>query len=88
MWVPLSPSYRLVGSSLLIFSLALSILVKNHRGVFGILGAMFAYLVGEIGEAFNTAGPSSLYGLAAGAFVFSVVGIVGGLFEKQTPGRK
>jgi hypothetical protein len=45
-------------------------------GIFGILAAMVVYLI-----AFN--GSSSLYTNAAVAFVFSIVGIAGGVLEKR-----
>lgn len=52
-------------------------------GIFGILAAVLVVLIGGFGEAFNTSGASSLYANAAGAFVFSIVGIAGGVLETR-----
>lgn len=52
-------------------------------GIFGILAAVLVVLIGGIGEAFNATGASSLYANAAGAFVFSIVGIAGGVLEQR-----
>jgi hypothetical protein len=40
-------------------------------------------LIGGVGQAFNATGASSLYTNAAGAFIFSIVGIAGGVLEKR-----
>jgi uncharacterized membrane protein len=52
-------------------------------GIFGILAAVLVVMIGGIGEAFNATGASSLYTNAAGAFIFSIVGIAGGVLEKR-----
>lgn len=52
-------------------------------GIFGILAAILVVLIGGIGEAFNATGASALYTNAAGAFVFSIVGIAGGVLEQR-----
>ena len=50
--------------------------------IFGILGGVFAGLVGSIGDAFG-AGSSGLYANAAGAIIFSVIGMIGAALEKR-----
>jgi hypothetical protein len=40
-------------------------------------------LIGGVGQAFNATGASSLYTNAAGAFIFSIVGIAVGVLEKR-----
>ena len=52
-------------------------------GIFGILAALLVVLIGGIGEAFNATGASSLYANAAGAFVFSIVGIAGSVLKQR-----
>lgn len=52
-------------------------------GIFGILAAVLVVLIGGIGEAFNATGASALYANAAGAFVFSIVGIAGSVLERR-----
>ena len=52
-------------------------------GIFGILAALLVVLIGGVGEAFQATGASSLYANAAGAFIFSIVGMVGGVLEKR-----
>ena len=52
-------------------------------GIFGILGAIIAVMIAGLGETVNVTGASSLYANAAGAFVFSIVGMAGGIFEKR-----
>ena len=52
-------------------------------GIFGILAAVLVVMIGGIGEAFNATRASSLYTNAAGAFIFSIVGIAGGVLEKR-----
>jgi uncharacterized membrane protein len=52
-------------------------------GIFGILAAILVVLMGSIGQAFNATGASSLYTNAAGAFIFSIVGMAGGVLEKR-----
>ncbi len=52
--------------------------------IFGILGALVAVLIQIINESLaNPASGSSLYVNAAGAIVFSIVGIAGGVLEKR-----
>jgi len=52
-------------------------------GIFGILAAILVVLIGGIGQAFNATGASSLYTNAAGAFIFSIVGMAGGVLETR-----
>ena len=52
-------------------------------GIFGILAAVLVVMIGGIGKAFNATGASSLYTNAAGALIFSIVGIAGGVLEKR-----
>jgi uncharacterized membrane protein len=52
-------------------------------GIFGILAALLVVLIGGVGEAFQATGASSLYANAAGAFIFSIVGMAGGVLEKR-----
>jgi len=52
--------------------------------IFGILGALFAVLIQLLNESLaNPVSSSSLYLNAAGAIIFSVVGIAGGVLEKR-----
>jgi zinc-ribbon domain len=51
-------------------------------GVFGILGACVAILVGSFSESL-TGSNQDLYALGGGALVFSVLGIVGGALERR-----
>ncbi|MGZ4881545.1 MAG: hypothetical protein ACXV7G_10855 [Halobacteriota archaeon] len=51
--------------------------------IFGILGAVFAIMVQGIGEAFGATGGTNLYYNAAGAIVFSVIGMVGAALETR-----
>ena len=53
-------------------------------GIFGILGATVAILLGSIGSAFSSATMSSLYYNAVGAIVFSILGMFGGIPLKKT----
>jgi len=50
--------------------------------IFGIIGAVFAIIVQSIGEAFGAAGPN-LYYNAAGAIIFSIVGMAGAVLEER-----
>jgi hypothetical protein len=49
---------------------------------FGIIGAVIAILIQSIGEAFGTGG-TNLYINAAGAFIFSIVGMAGAVLENR-----
>jgi len=51
-------------------------------GVFGILGGVFALMMGSVSEAFSGSS-GDLYALGFGAIIFSILGIVGGIFEKK-----
>jgi hypothetical protein len=51
-------------------------------GVFGILGGVFAWMMGSVSEAFNGSS-GDLYALGFGAIIFAILGIVGGVFEKK-----
>ncbi len=53
-------------------------------GIFGILGATVAILLGSIGSAFSSATMSSLYYNAVGAIAFSILGMFGGIPLKKT----
>lgn len=50
--------------------------------IFGILGAVAAIMIQSIGEAFG-AGGANLYYNAAGAIIFSVVGMAGAVLEQR-----
>ena len=52
-------------------------------GIFGILGALVAIMLQGIGEALNATSGTSLYYNAAGAIIFSVVGMAGGALEQR-----
>jgi hypothetical protein len=52
-------------------------------GIFGIFAAVLFVMIGGIGEAFNATGALSLCTNAAGVFIFSIVGIAGGVLEKR-----
>ena len=52
-------------------------------GIFGILGATVAILLGSIGSAFSSATMSSLYYNAVGAIAFSILGMFGGIPLKE-----
>jgi hypothetical protein len=52
--------------------------------IFGVLGAVFAVMIQILNEALaNPASGSSLYINAAGAIIFSIVGVAGGVLEKR-----
>jgi len=53
-------------------------------GIFGILGAIIAILLGSIGSAFSVATMSGLYYNAIGAVAFSTLGMLGGIPLKRT----
>jgi type I site-specific restriction endonuclease len=48
---------------------------------FGIIGAVLAIAIQSLGEAFNATSGSNLYVNAAGAFIFSIVGMTGAVLE-------
>jgi hypothetical protein len=52
-------------------------------GIFGILGAVLAIMIESLSEAFNATSATSLYYNAAGAIIFSIVGIAGGVLETR-----
>jgi len=53
-------------------------------GFLGFLGAIIAVLAGGISAAYSTSSQSTtLYGLGLSAFIFSIVGVVGGVFERK-----
>jgi len=51
-------------------------------GIFGILGGVLAFLAGSLYSSYYTS-DSGLYWLGAGAIIFSILGIVGGAFERR-----
>jgi zinc-ribbon domain len=51
-------------------------------GFFGILGGIVAFAVGSLSYSYST-GDSQLYWLGGGAFLFSVMAIVGGVYDKR-----
>ncbi len=51
-------------------------------GIFGILAALFVGFVGSVGVALGS-GDGGLYGLAGLGFLFSIMGIVGGMIESN-----
>lgn len=53
-------------------------------GIFGILGAVLLIIIQSMSESFNAAtGGASPYYFAAGAIIFSIVGIAGGVLETR-----
>ena len=48
---------------------------------FGIIGAVLAIAIQGIGEAFSATSSTNLYYNAAGAFIFSIVGMTGAVLE-------
>jgi hypothetical protein len=53
-------------------------------GIFGILGAVLLIIIQSISESFNAAtGGAPIYYNAAGAIIFSIVGIAGGVLETR-----
>lgn len=50
-------------------------------GVFGILGGIVAFAAGSFSP--YVGGDTELYWLGAGAIIFSILGIVGGVFDKK-----
>lgn len=53
-------------------------------GFLGFVGAIIAVLVGGISAAYSTSSQSNmLYGLGLSAFIFSIVGVIGGVFERK-----
>ncbi|MGB9371608.1 MAG: zinc ribbon domain-containing protein [Halobacteriota archaeon] len=53
-------------------------------GFLGFVGAIIAVLVGGISAAYSTSSQSTvLYGLGLSAFIFSIVGVIGGVFERK-----
>jgi MFS family permease len=53
-------------------------------GFLGFIGAIITILAGSISEAYYVNSQAgTLYGLAVAAFVFSIIGIVGGIFERK-----
>lgn len=51
-------------------------------GVFGIIAAIIAMMVGGVGAAFGASGAHSIVGLGFGAMLFSILGIIGGAIAK------
>lgn len=51
--------------------------------IFGILGGVFAGLMGSLDAAFNGTGTSDLFTSAAGAIVFSIIGMAGAALETR-----
>jgi MFS family permease len=53
-------------------------------GFLGFVGGIVAIIARSISAAYEVSSQAgTLYGLAAGAFVFSIIGIVGGIFERK-----
>jgi hypothetical protein len=52
-------------------------------GIFGILGAVVTIMIQSLSDAFNATSGASLYYNAAGAIIFSIVGIAGGVLETR-----
>jgi hypothetical protein len=51
--------------------------------IFGIIGAVLAIILQNISEAFGATGGTNLYTNAAGAIIFSIVGMAGAVFEDR-----
>lgn len=54
-------------------------------GVFGILGALLAMVVGGMGAAFGAEGSGTIVGLGFAAVFVAVLGIVGGSLTRSRP---
>jgi len=52
-------------------------------GIFGILGAVVTIMIQSLSDTFNATSGASLYYNAAGALIFSIVGIAGGVLETR-----
>jgi hypothetical protein len=53
-------------------------------GFFGFVGGIAAILAGSLSAAYEVSSQAgTLYGLGFAAFVFSIIGIVGGIFERK-----
>ncbi|MFZ0926478.1 MAG: zinc ribbon domain-containing protein [Halobacteriota archaeon] len=53
-------------------------------GFLGFVGGIIAVLVGSISATYSTSSQSTtLYGLGLAAFIFSIVGVTGGVFERR-----
>lgn len=51
--------------------------------IFGILGGVFAGIIGSLDASFSGTGSSGLFASAAGALIFSVVGMTGAALETR-----
>ena len=51
--------------------------------IFGILGALFAIMVGGIGSGFGAEGASQISGLGVSALGFSVLGLIGAVLPSN-----
>ncbi|WP_425472321.1 DUF4064 domain-containing protein [Saccharibacillus brassicae] len=54
-------------------------------GIFGIIAAIVAMMIGGLDAAFSETGTSEISGLAISALLFSILGIVGSAFSKSKP---
>ncbi|NGZ73906.1 DUF4064 domain-containing protein [Saccharibacillus alkalitolerans] len=54
-------------------------------GIFGIIAAIVAMLIGGVDAAFSESGTSQITGLAVSALLFSILGIIGSAFSKSKP---
>ncbi len=51
--------------------------------IFGILGGVFAGLMGSLDAAFSGTGSSDLFVNASGAIIFSIIGMAGAILERR-----
>ena len=54
-------------------------------GLGGLLGSLFAVSIGGLGAAFQAEGAQEVVGLGGAAFVFAIIGIVGGALAMAKP---
>lgn len=54
-------------------------------GIFGILAAVLAMLIGGIGSAFHASGAHQIVSLALSAMLLSILGIIGASIAKNRP---
>lgn len=52
-------------------------------GIFGVIAGIIALFIGGLGEAFGAEGTGTIGGLAFGAIIFSVLGIIGSVLVRS-----
>jgi len=53
--------------------------------ILGLFASILAFVIGGIGSAFEAEGSGMILWLGIGAFVFSIVGIIGAVFVRNQP---